>query len=649
MNITTQLQISLHLKKGIHANGMTLQQYADSVISNDHPILDHDEFYKHFGSNEKDVQIVLDWATANNLTIVDSHIGAALIKLSGTIEQWNTLFDITMTETLTTIPSILKNNESIPPNKVISYNYTGTLTIPSDIVDCVDYVLGLDTTPYFFHSATPATGGAGTSKPLSPQQVANAYQFPKGDGYGGCIALIELGGAESSRGGFTTQNLDSTFQTQQGLPFTPNVLFYPVDNGYNLPDDGTGVSVEYMLDIAIVGGICPKANIVVYASPNTLGSFVNCILAAVHDILNKPSVMSISWTVPELASYYSIFDLMDSAFQTANILGISIFAASGDLGSSNLSTPFRLGCYHPASSPYVTSVGGTTLNISGTSIVSETVWNSGSNGTGGGISTRYTSLPSWQTGKTYKKYPSGNTTNLTVRGVPDVAANADGLSGYSYYMGISNQPVETIYGGTMGGTSAAAPLWAALICLLNTNLGTRFGFINPFLYSNTSLLNDIISGNNTCEGLSATDGYSATTGWDACTGLGSPIGQAIYKLKNIGPTYPKQNYGFRYIAGYTYPRISTGALTTLRHSALHVISLSPTMVIVHANSGRAVITASGGDGPYTYNISGAASGVTLNSVTGEINSTIPQFGTCTISATDKFLKTGSITLTYNFL
>jgi kumamolisin len=162
----------------------------------------------------------------------------------------------------------------------------------------------------------------------------------------------------------------------------------------------------------------------------------------------------------------------------------------------------------------VLACGGTTLQASGGKITSETAWNelaSNEGATGGGISDVFP-LPSWQNGANVP--PSANPKQNVGRGVPDVSGDADPTTGY----------VTLVDGqsGVIGGTSAAAPLWAGLVALINHSIGKPVGFINPLLYQNASTagdFNDITSGSN--------EAYQAGPGWDACTGLGSPIGTGV--------------------------------------------------------------------------------------------------------------------------
>ena len=124
------------------------------------------------------------------------------------------------------------------------------------------------------------------------------------------------------------------------------------------------------------------------------------------------------------------------------------------------------------------------------------------------------SLPTWQTNAHVP--PSVNNQHVG-RGVPDVAGDADPMTGYQVYFDGQSMPI--------GGTSAVAPLWAGLIALINQKRGKAVGYLNPYLYQNeqqlaqSKALRDVTSGNN--------GSYSAGPGWDACTGLGSPDGALL--------------------------------------------------------------------------------------------------------------------------
>ena len=194
-------------------------------------------------------------------------------------------------------------------------------------------------------------------------------------------------------------------------------------------------------------------------------------------------------------------------------MGITVFCAAGDNGSSDGVADGKPHVDFPASSPWVVGCGGTSLLATGSPTPTETVWNNStvSSATGGGVSTFFP-LPDYQS--TANVPISTVRAKFAGRGVPDISACADPQTGYRVFV----DGTESV----MGGTSAVAPLWAGLTALLNEQIGYRVGFINPLLYgtfSQSKALNEIVSGTN--------GAYTAKPGWDACTGLGSPNGQAI--------------------------------------------------------------------------------------------------------------------------
>jgi len=279
-----------------------------------------------------------------------------------------------------------------------------------------------------------------------------------------------------------------------------------VDGGSNSPGDPSGADGEVELDIQVAGSAAPGANIAVYFAPNSDQGFVDAITTAVHDLTNKPSVLSISWGGPESSWSQSSVTALDNACQSAGALGVTITVASGDSGSSDGTNGTVVD--FPASSPHVLACGGTELFANGTAIAEEVVWDDQPQGgaSGGGFSGVFP-VPTWQA----SALPAGS----TGRGVPDVSGDASPETGYNIV--VDGQPE------VVGGTSAVAPLYAGLIALINQQLTSQnepsAGFINPMLYQNTSDFNDITQGNN--------GAYSAGPGWDACTGLGSPKGAAL--------------------------------------------------------------------------------------------------------------------------
>jgi kumamolisin len=268
-----------------------------------------------------------------------------------------------------------------------------------------------------------------------------------------------------------------------------------------------------MLDIEVAGSIAYGANIVVYFAPNTDQGFIDAITDAVHDTTNKPSVISISWGAPEDSWTQQSQTAMNSALQDAAALGVTVAVACGDNGSSDGEGDGKLHTDFPASSPYSLACGGTTLAGSGNTISSE-------GATGGGVSTAFP-LPDYQSSAGIPAQPE---TGFAGRGTPDVAGDADPSTGYQIRVGGQDEIV--------GGTSAVAPLWAALTALLNEKLGNPVGFLNPKLYPlKETGFHDVTNGNNDDSGLGY---YNAGPGWDACTGLGSPDGTALLNALTSG-------------------------------------------------------------------------------------------------------------------
>jgi kumamolisin len=285
-----------------------------------------------------------------------------------------------------------------------------------------------------------------------------------------------------------------------------------VDSARNQPvGDPNSADGEVLLDIEVVGAVASKAKIAVYFAPNTDQGFLDAITTAVHDNTRKPSVVSISWGGAESTWTAQSLTAYDQAFQDAGLLGVSVCCASGDDGSADNVADGAAHVDFPASSPNVLACGGTRLESSGGKISKEVVWNQGAgNGaSGGGVSDHFP-RPTYQASA--KPPVSVNPTHFKGRGSPDIAGDADPATGYQIHVDGKD--------AVFGGTSAVAPLWAALIALINEQLGKHVGFLNPTLYAKAaSALRDITAGNN--------GAYQAGAGWDACTGWGSPNGQAL--------------------------------------------------------------------------------------------------------------------------
>jgi kumamolisin len=456
--------------------------------------MSRDAFAARYGASHDDIEAIEGFAREFDLAVESVDAARRTVRLAGSIEALAAAFGTSL--------ALYEDGKG-----GVFRGRSGTLTVPATIAPIVRGVFGLDNRAQartqFVRAIRPA---AAQPAGVSPIAVADAYGFPSGDGAGETIALIELGG------GFAQSDLDTYF-AQLGIA-GPTVTAVSVDGGENAPTgDPNGPDGEVLLDIEVAGAIAPGAKIVAYFGGNTDDGFLGAITTAIHDTTNAPSVISISWGGPESTFTAQAAQNFDDAFASAAMLGITVTTAAGDGGSSDGLTDGLAHADFPSSSPHVLACGGTRLTITDGGDAAEVVWNDGTSGgaTGGGISDLF-SLPSWQASANVP--PSANPGGRIGRGVPDVAGNADPDTGYAIVVDGSS--------GVVGGTSAVAPLWAALIARINANSGKKAGFINPTLYGNPSALRDITSGSN--------GAYNAGPGWDACTGLGSPDGAALATL-----------------------------------------------------------------------------------------------------------------------
>ncbi|MBW4050423.1 MAG: S8/S53 family peptidase [Proteobacteria bacterium] len=463
------------------------------------------QFARRHGAGRADLDAVRDFAESHGLAVVEEHSGRRTLVLAGTVAQFNDAFEVDL------------RRYSHPEGTY--RGHPGPVQIPAELSGIVEAVLGLDNRPqarpHFRMKASapgrrsrPARAGAAA---FTPVQLASLYGFPPGDGKGECIALIELGG------GYRPRDIQAYFA---GLGLAaPAVTAVSVDHGANQPTGSpNGPDGEVMLDIEVAGAIAPAAAIAVYFAPNTDAGFLDAVTAAIHDDVRNPSVISISWGGPESTWTQQALAAMDQAFQAAAAMGITVCVAAGDGGSTDGAGDGNNHVDFPASSPHALACGGTSLQASGTTIVKEVAWNDGNpaSGAGGGGVSAVFALPSWQQGLDITD-AQRRRTPLAMRGVPDVAGDADPQTGY-----------DVLVDGTravIGGTSAVAPLWAGLIARINSLTGRAAGLMSPALYGHSSALRDITQGDN--------GGFAASPGWDACTGLGSPDGSRVAAIPGL--------------------------------------------------------------------------------------------------------------------
>jgi kumamolisin len=382
---------------------------------------------------------------------------------------------------------------------------SGPLYVPRDIAPFTRAVLGLDQRPQAEHRLR-SFAGAGAGPGLWPSDIARLYDIPPDrDGAGQCVGIIALGG------GYLASDL-AAVAAHMGRP-PPVVIDQPVGDAGNAFAGGDPADQEIALDLQVLYGIAPAASIVVYFAASDTGSLVAALHQAVHDDKNRPQVVAISWGSSERTWTEGARAAAQAALGDAKDLRVSVVAASGDSLATGGLTGRGANVFFPASSPWVLGCGGTlpTLDAGAAKITAEAAWNDGFAGTGGGISDVFP-IPDYQ--QSVPLPPSVNDGGRR-RGVPDVAGAAAPTPGYRIIL--DGQPI------TRDGTSAVAPLWAALIALANAERGRPLGLLHPLLYANPALCRPITAGDNRAAGL----GYDAGRPWNACTGLGVPRGGDI--------------------------------------------------------------------------------------------------------------------------
>ncbi len=546
-----------------------------------HQYLTPEAFAAKFGPTPSSIAAVQAQLRASGLTVTNVARGGLVIDFTAPASRVETAFR-------TGLERYRLANGST------RHARTAAIRVPATIAQYVTSVVGLDTTvklrpaavlqapksarstqaaaraPKFTHPAgsptacSGATAAAETFGGLTDDQVANAYGafglYSAGDtGSGQHIAVYELEPFAMS----DLQTFDTCyFGASQATSMLGRVHIVNVDGGQTAGPGGG----EAILDVQDVSAFAPGANIDVYEAPNnTFGSFDE-YARIVND--NTDKIVTTSWGLCEQALQEGAPGTQQAEnliFQQAAAQGQTIFSAAGDEGSDDCNafqttSPVSpiLSVDDPSSQPYVVAAGGTTID-NATQPATEHVWNDGAawGAAGGGISESWP-MPTWQldsrvpgvinTGAvtaansfeaadmgdpSYAFCASDNPAGAVEDGcrqLPDVSADADEFTG-----------AVTIFvdgfGGwlTIGGTSSAAPMWAAMLadvnasptCKSNPATQNGVGFANPLLYSVASnptayaaSFNDIKTGNNDPYGDSNL--FQATTGYDMASGLGTP-------------------------------------------------------------------------------------------------------------------------------
>ncbi|HEX3927727.1 MAG TPA: S53 family peptidase [Gemmatimonadales bacterium] len=482
----TLIQVTIRLR---HSGTTAARALYQAVPRRRHsnPALTREQLAAAIASRPADVAAVERFAHQHGLSIGGTNAAARTLRLIGTATAFRRAFGARLRQ--------------VRSGKRRFRIRVGTLRVPHALRGIITGVFGFDSRPQAAPHFRIRTGGIArahaTAQPgYSPLDVAAAYRFPAGDGTGQCVALLEFGG------GYLAADLVAY---SRGLKLPPSqVVAVSVDGGANAPThdpaDGDG---EVMLDIEIAAAVAPAARIVVYFAPNTSQGFVDALAAAVHDTAHRPDVISISWGAPEAVWTGQTMTALHELLQEAAAIGVPVVVAAGDSGATDGTVSGALAVDFPASSPAAIACGGSRLALRKGARTSETAWNDlagGGGATGGGYSTVYRA-PAWQ------KLPrtAGKT---AMRGVPDVAADADPATGYRVRVDGTSLVI--------GGTSAVAPLMAGLIARCKQSVPTAPRNLAARMYAVPAAFKDITSGSN--------GAWSAAAGWDACSGLGVPDG-----------------------------------------------------------------------------------------------------------------------------
>jgi kumamolisin len=417
----------------------------------------------------------------------------------------------------------------------------GVLMVPSELAGIINGVFGLDQRR-MAKRHSQAAADHGKPAPLKPADLVTRYNFPDGDGAEKTIAIAEfgqnLGNGQVLPPAYIPSDV-SAFCTNNNLP-VPTVRIESVglsplsEQQYRaeiqeLPKDLQTLlfeqTAETMMDVQIIAGLCPKADIGVYFATWGEAGWVNLLDQVTSGSGPVPVAVSISYGLAEEAADWSngAMDSINQRLQIAAMQGITVCVSSGDDGSGCDQSGKLCHVEFPSSSPYVLSVGGTMLATQSDGTVGEVVWweapgeRPAGGSTGGGVST-LNARPPWQT----VKVESLNPKSFDGRVVPDVSA----LAGPPLYdLLLDGKSVPD------GGTSASTPLWAALITRIAGSLppAKQQRFLAPLLYQNVVSqpgFRDIVVGQNASHP-SPGKGYTASEGYDAVSGWGVPDGQGL--------------------------------------------------------------------------------------------------------------------------
>jgi subtilase family serine protease len=557
---TMQLDLVLPLRDQAGLDAFLAEVY-DPASSSYHHFLTVQEFTARFGPTQEDYDAVVRFAKTNGFEVVGGSRDGMEVQIKGPVSAIESAFHVAMhtyqhpTENRTFYAPDREPTTSLPfPLWHVSGLDNYSLPHPM-YVKKSDYAQAHGISPEAV--VKHATTGSGPSASFLGSDMRAAY-------YGGTA----LTGAGQNLGLFEYEGTDladlNTYYKNVGQTLSITPVLLSTDGTSTACTNASGCDdTEQNLDMTQALGMAPGlSSLVVY-----IGSTDTAIISAMTTHSPLPTTIGCSWGwTPADPS------TLDPYFQRMAAQGQNFFAASGD--SSTWSSRNEA---WPADDAYVVSVGGTDLVTASAAgpWKSETAWVD----SGGGISPDSIAIPSWQ--KLSGVINSSNKGSTTLRNGPDVSANAN----FTFYT-CSDQ--TTCLANEYGGTSFAAPMWAAYIALANeqslNNGGSLLGFINPTIYAQNITSSYATDFHDVTSGTSGS--FSAVTGYDLVTGWGSPNGTGLINA--------------------LAPSSSTPAFT---------IAASPTSVsVVVGSTGTSTITTtiSGGfDSAVALTASGQPTGVTV--------------------------------------
>jgi len=518
--ITTSFDVTL-TPRGPAALTNYISSLSDTASANYRHFLTTKQFAQRFGASATSVDAVRDYFEGFGLHVGSLSRGRLVLHVKGTTTEITDAFAAhveTLRRSNGDLVAQLASKGTVPSS--VAAHIAGVAGLSSVVQPSTNLVAAHVSA----HTALPTTcaddGGETSTTPnanggYTPFQLAQLYGLSSLwanniTGTGQTIAVYELSAYDPG-------DL-ATFLNCYGL--NPQIKPVSVDGGPT-----SGYDDEPTLDIEEVAAMAPGASIEIYQGPNNNNGPIDVYQQIADD--DTASVISTSWGTCEgdpsgdPAAEQPIFEQMAAQGQT-------IVSAAGDEGSSDCNgiTNNNPAVDDPASQPYVTGVGGLTVND--VNPLSETVWNTpvstGNAGAGGGGVSTLWSRPSWQVAP-------GIAAGDTMRLVPDLSTDADPDTGFIQYFtgtgaGACHQNCESGW-NSVGGTSIGSPMVSSLIAVAAQACGTaRLGFINPSLYAMASTgFADVTTGSNDLYNVGE---YSAGVGYDEASGLGSPNGAGFF-------------------------------------------------------------------------------------------------------------------------